>query len=146
MWKLGLALGLFTLGDQGVSVFLFLFPPSQTLIQTVFPRSARAALVCVLVNSLLCIFPAGFLCRQWCNENVVDALLCKCGSPSPSCGAQDEAQWQTGCPGTAGSLSLPPLAERPKSISEYVAKSSFLFLHKNLMKMGNEVHWTGHWF
>lgn len=57
-------LGVFTAGDRGLSVLLCFFLPLQTLIQTVFPRSATAALTCVLINGLFCIFSAVFLPRQ----------------------------------------------------------------------------------
>lgn len=118
----GLALILFTVGRSGPFSASLPFPPPSGSNPDCYPRSARAALICVLVSSLLCLFSAGFLPRQSGNENV-DALLCKGGSPSPSCGAQDEAQWQAGCPDTAGSFSLLPTAERPKSISEFAAKA-----------------------
>lgn len=122
MWKLGLALILSTVRRSGSFSASLPFPPPSDSNPDCYSRSARASLICVLVNSFLCLSSAGLLPSQSGNENV-DALVCKGGSPSPSCGAQDEAPWQADCPDTAGSFSLLPTAERPKSISEFAAKA-----------------------
>lgn len=71
---------------------------------------------------------------------MVNAVLCNSGFQSASFGACGGAQWRAGCPGGAGSFSVLLTTEMLKSSLEYVAKSSFLLLHENLMKMGNQVH------
>lgn len=123
-------LGVFTAGDRGLSVLLCFFLPLQTLIQTVFPRSATAALTCVPSSFLLYFSP-----DNKANKTLLMPCCVKVALPAHDVGeAQDEAQWQTGCPDGAGSLSLLPLLRGQKASQKKLLRSVFYCFTRTLWK------------